>query len=107
MPSAVVGVAADDLERQVGAPRCFSSRVQLMTSGFGQTTRPVRIMPGVEQQPQREDHLRRLAEAHLVGEQRGMPRHQEGDAFELVRERLERQLELSAAKRSSSGGCSR
>ena len=55
-------------------------------------------MPLVEEQPQREDRLRGLAEAHLVGEERAVPRHQERDAFELIRERLERHFELPAVE---------
>ena len=85
-----------------------SSRVQLMTSGLGQTTRARRISAGVEQQPQRDDHLDRLAQAHLVGEQGGVARHQEGDALDLVRDTAgTAACTCLPANRSSSGGCSR
>ena len=35
---------------------------------------------------QRDDRLARLAEAHVVGEDRALAAEQEGDAFDLVRE---------------------
>ena len=36
--------------------------------------------------PQRDDRLARLAQAHVVGEDRAPPAEQERDAFDLVRE---------------------
>ena len=85
-----------------------SSRVQLTTSGFGQTTSARRISPRVEQQPQRDDDLHRLAQPHLVGEQRRVARHQEGDALDLIRDTAGTAARTCLpANRSSSGGCSR
>src|SRR5262249_61905114 len=54
--------------------------------------------PRVKQQPQGKERLHRFTQAHLVGEQRGVSRHEEGDALELVGERLERDLHLLAGE---------
>src|SRR5947209_5789343 len=53
---------------------------------------------GVEQQPQRDDDLRGLSQPHLVGDQRRLTRHQEGNALDLVRIRLEGQGNLLLAE---------
>ena len=42
--------------------------------------------PAGREVPQRDDRLARLAEAHVVGEDRAPPAEQERDAFDLVRE---------------------
>ena len=65
-----------------GATRAIS-RAQFRLTDAGHTTRPASAGREV---PQRDDRLARLAEAHVVGEDRAPPAEQERDAFDLVRE---------------------
>jgi hypothetical protein len=77
----------------------FSSRAQLWTSGLGQTTSPAGH-PLVEQQPQRQDRLGRLAQPHLVGEQRACRGIRNAIPSSLILERLEGHFELPAVEES-------
>ena len=57
----------------------------------------------MEEQPQRDDRLGRLAQAHLVGQEGGVPGHQERDPFQLVLERRKQQLDLPAGEQVFQG----
>jgi hypothetical protein len=52
----------------------------------------------MEEETQGHDGLDRLAQAHLIGQQGGVARHQKGNAFELVGIRGEGQPHLPAGK---------
>ena len=74
-----------------------NSRCQLVTSGLGQTSSTLRSFAGVQQQAHRRDRLHRFAQAHLVGQHRGVARIEKRDAFELIRKRLERKRQRAVA----------
>ena len=50
----------------------------------------------MQKQPEGDQHLGRLAEPHLVGQQGGVTRHEERDALDLIGIGLKRQLHLPA-----------
>ena len=105
---AQVGVAADDLERQVGGPQLQLARPVEDERLRADDQRRCGSCPAWSSSRSARIACTVLPEPHLVGEQGRVPRHQEGDAFELVRERLKRHLDLPwPPNRSSSGGCSR
>ena len=80
-----VGVAADHLEGHVLRPGAQLAR-PVDDQRLGADDQGPADQAGVEQQPQGDDRLHRLAQPHLVGEQGGVARHQEGDALDLVRD---------------------
>ena len=108
-----------DLHRHVGkrplpaAPQRipFDHRHDQFGGPVSQFTRPVRNeplradhehpprLPAADQQPQRRDRLHRFAEAHLVGQDRAMPRHEKGHAVELKGKRLPRKFEVARLER--------
>ena len=79
----------------MAAPRPVSITRSARRRGDGDLARPVSLdrggaddQPGSagREVPQRDDRLARLAEAHVVGEDRAPPAEQERDAFDLMRE---------------------
>ena len=52
----------------------------------------------MDQQADRGDRLHRLAEAHLVGEDGGVPWHEKRYPLELERERLAGEIEMAGAE---------
>jgi len=70
----------------------------LETKLFGQTTSTLRLARP-HQQPQRRDRLHRFAEAHLIGQDCAVPRHQKRHAVELKRERAAGKRQVAGLER--------
>ena len=71
----------------------LNSRCQLVTSGLGQIEQHAAHLARAQQQADRRDRLHRFAQAHLVGQDRRVPRIEKRDALELIRKRLERKVQ--------------
>src|SRR5262249_15489996 len=89
---AELDVAREDLEWQVCGPE-LQLAGPIEYQRFRADDQDSSYESRLNQEPDREDRLSRFSEPHLVAQQGRVARYEEGDAFELIRERLERHLE--------------
>ena len=98
------GGAAPFLRRCASCAGCgngnFARPVRLTEAGADDQIRPVR-----RDVTERDDRLSRLAQAHVVGQDRAPAAEQERDAFDLVRKEAARQLCGAAKRRVGIIGC--
>ena len=102
-----LGLVAFDHHRGTSGAQWANSRCQLVTSGLGQTSSTLRTSPRCEQQADGRDGLHRLAQPHLVGQDRRLTRIEEGNALELERKRRQGNASEPSASSDSSDGCNR
>ena len=88
------GILREDFKRQVGCPH-FQLAAPIVDQRLRTDHQHRAEQPLMELQSQRQDRLHRFAKAHFVGKQCRVTRHQKGNPFQLVIERLERHFQRS------------
>ena len=89
LPAAPGLVPFDRHHRNLRGPQARTPACQSLTSGLGQTSSTRADLAAAQQQADRRDRLHRLAQPHLVGQDRRVPRIEKRHAGQLVGERLE------------------